>query len=308
MCIIIAKNKTDRLPTYEELKRCFEVNKDGSGFMYTVNKKVVIDKGYMTFKSFIKHYNKLCKKYHDFKNKCLVIHCRIGTAGSNSRENTHPYPITKNADDLHKSYFLTSLGVAHNGIISSYNPGYNSKEDTNDTQEFIKDYLAELNDNFKGFYKNENMLFAIKELTRSKLAFLDSEDNLTLVGDFTTDDNLSFSNTSYKPYEYKSWDYYQTKKPSYNYDYEEEETEVFKLEEKEEEDSQVVFDDDFLSAFDVPLGYYFQKYGCEPIEVKVHGYIYNPSDTGLYYENWSGNIELLGYDYDILDKNGDLVY
>ena len=55
MCIIIAKNRNGRLPSEEELKTSFEYNSDGAGFMYIDNGKVVIDKGYMTYDSFIKH-------------------------------------------------------------------------------------------------------------------------------------------------------------------------------------------------------------------------------------------------------------
>ena len=55
MCIIIAKDKIGRLPKEEELKQAFDYNDDGAGFMYVENGKVVIDKGYMTYDSFIKH-------------------------------------------------------------------------------------------------------------------------------------------------------------------------------------------------------------------------------------------------------------
>ena len=75
MCIIIAKDKKSRIPTEKELKNSFEWNNDGAGFMYVDNNKVVIDKGYMTWESFIKRYKTLLQKYNNFKNKSLVIHC-----------------------------------------------------------------------------------------------------------------------------------------------------------------------------------------------------------------------------------------
>ena len=56
MCIIIAKEKYGRLPSEKELKNCFTNNSDGAGFMYVKNGKVVIDKGYMKYEAFIKHY------------------------------------------------------------------------------------------------------------------------------------------------------------------------------------------------------------------------------------------------------------
>ena len=95
MCIIIAKDKKNRLPKIKELEYCFDYNNDGAGFMYTDNGKVIIDKGYMTKEDFLARYKTLCKKYNNFKDKCLVAHCRIGTAGSNTAQNTHPYALTK---------------------------------------------------------------------------------------------------------------------------------------------------------------------------------------------------------------------
>ena len=52
MCIIIAKNKNNRLPKKAELEYSFNHNHDGAGFMYPDNGKVIIDKGYMTFEKF----------------------------------------------------------------------------------------------------------------------------------------------------------------------------------------------------------------------------------------------------------------
>ena len=120
MCIIVAKDKKTKLPKEEYLRNCFESNDDGAGFMYVDNGKVIIDKGYMKYDKFIKHYHELCKKYNNFKNKALVMHFRIGTAGENSKANTHPYPITRHRKPLHKTFVKTDLGVVHNGIIHDY--------------------------------------------------------------------------------------------------------------------------------------------------------------------------------------------
>jgi len=217
MCIIIAKNKSDRLPTIEELKNSFEYNSDGAGFMYVDKGQVVIDKGYMQEGLFIKRFEELCKTYNNFDNKCLVIHCRIGTSSSNTAPNTHPYPVTYKERELHKAHFTCDLGMAHNGIIHDYTPTW-SKPTTNDTQEFILKYVYPLYSKWHDFYKNRFILEGLQKVTNSKLAFLDKDDNLYLVGDFTEDNNLMFSNTSYKSYRYsntytnngynwKNWEY-----------------------------------------------------------------------------------------------------
>lgn len=208
MCIIVAKDKYHKLPKREYLKNCFTNNSDGAGFMYTNKDKVIIDKGYMTYESFIKHYDKLCKKYNDFKDKSLVMHFRIGTAGANSKENTHPYPITTDKKLLHKTYYETTLGMAHNGIISQYNPKEDTK-DTNDTQNFVINYVAPLYEHYEDFYTNEYIMSGLEDITTSKLAFLDKNDNIYLVGDFVEDESgIKYSNSNYQPYTYKYYGYY----------------------------------------------------------------------------------------------------
>lgn len=209
MCIIVAKDKKHPLPKDEYLKNCFDNNPDGAGFMYVNNDEVVIDKGYMNLKSFMKRYKKLCKKYNNFKDKSLVMHFRIGTAGANSRENTHPYPVTYDKKLIHKTYYRTDLGVAHNGIIHDYNPKTDDKT-TNDTQNFIINYIYPLYKNYNKFYKNKYIMEGIEKITGSKFAFLDKYDNIYLVGKFEEDESgVKYSNSNYLPYYNYGYDYYK---------------------------------------------------------------------------------------------------
>ena len=211
MCIIIAKEKYGRLPSEEELKNSFTVNSDGAGFMYVKDGKVVIDKGYMSWDSFIKHYKKLLEDFNDFKGKSLVIHCRIGTSGKNIKENTHPYPISNNSRLLRAKHLSTQeIGIAHNGVIK----GYGTATGLNDTQEFIGKYIYPIYSHFKEFYKNKDIMYGIEVITNSKFAILDSEDKIYYIGDFVDDKGLKFSNTTYKySYTYSSkyydYDYYK---------------------------------------------------------------------------------------------------
>lgn len=227
MCIIVAKKKEVDLPSIDTLKTCFDHNSDGAGLMYVDNGKVVIDKGYMTFDEFKKHYEKLCRKYDNFKNKSLVLHFRIGTSGTNTKENTHPYCISENYKDLHNIKVVTNLGMVHNGIITEYTPKDNVNN-TNDTQEFIMKYIAPLYKNYKDFYKNEYIMKGLEDITNSKLTFLDSNDDLYFVGDFIEDNGIMYSNSTYKRYYYtelyknynRVWDTETgTYLPNYGYDY-----------------------------------------------------------------------------------------
>lgn len=199
MCIIIAKMKYKRLPTEEELKNSFSNNDDGAGLMYVDNGEVCIEKGFMTYSTFKKRYDELCREFNNFEGKSLVLHFRIGTSSGNTPKNTHPYPISYKENDLHKTRLTTDLGVVHNGIIHDYNPkGKNPT--TNDTQQFIMRYLYPLYDNFKEFYKCKAIMNGIADITNSKLTFLDTDDKLYFVGDFIEKDGLLFSNDTFKDY------------------------------------------------------------------------------------------------------------
>lgn len=246
MCIIIAKYRNGRLPNKNELKNSFEYNSDGAGFMYVDNGKVIIDKGYMTYESFIDRFDELCKKYNDFNEKSLVIHCRIGTSSSNTAKNTHPYPLSRKEKNLHKTYIKTDLGVVHNGIISQYTPHWKNPT-TNDTQEFIIKYLTPLYENYKQFYKNKFIMNGIKNIINSKLVFLDTNDRIYFVGkdEFIEEDKgLFFSNDSYK-YNIYFTRYYNDKYNN-NYDdlYEKWAKEYEKYEDKNDFDYCIVYNED----------------------------------------------------------------
>jgi predicted glutamine amidotransferase len=207
MCIIIAKNKkSGRVPTIEEVRNSFEYNGDGAGFMYVDNGKVIIDKGYMTLNKFLDRYNELLETYDNFRDKSLVIHCRIGTSSGNTPQNTHPYRVSGREKDLHRLNDSCELGVVHNGIISQYTPK-SIKSSTNDTQEFIMRYLFPLYSNWKDFYKSKAIRDGIADITNSKLVFLDANDDLYYVGDFIKDEGIMFSNSTYKTYNY-NWSKY----------------------------------------------------------------------------------------------------
>ena len=202
MCIIVAKEKNVGLPTYKQLLNCFEYNSDGAGFMYVKNNKVIIDKGYMTWKKFYKRYQKLCRKFNNFENQSLIMHFRIGTSSGNTPQNTHPYPISNKVNDLHRLYTKTDLGMVHNGIIHDYTPK-DKFTNTNDTQEFILKYVSTLYNHYPKFYKDKYIMSGMEDITNSKLAFMDITGYIYYVGDFVEENGIKFSNTSYK--DWSSW-------------------------------------------------------------------------------------------------------
>lgn len=194
MCVILVKEKGIELPTKKVLKCCWERNPDGAGFMFNDYDKVVIMKGFMTFEEFYLRLQTANEFYH-LKEKGLVIHFRIATSGLKDKGNCHPYPISNDNLDLRKSFITTELGIAHNGIIRSYN---GKDKILNDTQLFIKNDLFELNSLDKKFYKNVIFQSMIERLIDgSRLVFLNKKGEIIKLGNWFHNGNYYFSNLNH---------------------------------------------------------------------------------------------------------------
>ena len=197
MCIIAIKPKNKNLQEKSILQRCFNVNRDGSGYMYVNDKnEVVIKKGYMDFETYYKDLVEDYNKYN-LKNKNLVMHFRIGTSGQSKLGCTHPFAITDDYDLLNATRVKTNIGVCHNGIVSMFN---SRLAKYSDTQIYIASVLTPIYKLNRNAFSYTDVKKLVKDTTNSKWAFLDKFDNLNIVGDFEEDNGYLYSNSTYKAY------------------------------------------------------------------------------------------------------------
>ena len=136
MCIIVVKQAGIAAPSDEMFENMWNHNPYGAGFMYTANGGVCIEKGFMEYKDFYKAYKRVEGKI-DTVQTPMIFHFRITTHGGTSPENTHPFPVTDNLSVLRKLMCKTSLGVAHNGILS-----VQQRSGISDTMEYILTQLS----------------------------------------------------------------------------------------------------------------------------------------------------------------------
>lgn len=303
MCIIVAKDRKAKLPKKEYLENCFNNNSDGAGLMYVDKGEVVIEKGFMTYKDFEKKYDSLCKKYNNFKNKCLVMHFRIGTQGENDAHTCHPFPISSKHNKLRKPYIRTDVGMVHNGIISDFTSSsrYSKIHPTDkllsDTQLFIRYCVSSFKSLNRQFYKNKQVMNYLNSiLDGDKAVFLSNEDKLYTLGDFIEEEGILYSNDTYS-YDY-SW-YYRYKYSHYNWD---EYNKTYAYNEKEE-----VVDDcgqlegyalDELEDYIVPIcsGETIQySDGAIRKVTEDDVYYYDYSDMGVYKVNGYGILNFIDY-------------
>ena len=194
MCIAIYKPK-DKLINKTTLKRCYDSNPDGAGFMYAQSKKLHIQKGFFDFDKFYEAYKK-----HEAK-KC-IIHFRIKTHGKIDETNCHPFHIND------------ALGFVHNGTISGFGNDIHS-----DTIQFNEAILQKLVGKWGNLSLFEDPIVNLIEgrIGYSKLIMLDRHGNHKIFNEDKGewDDGVWYSNTSYKPRP----TYYQSKFDYDKYDW-----------------------------------------------------------------------------------------
>lgn len=137
MCIAIYKKVGQPVQKKKMYKRCFTKNSDGAGFAWwNEDKNVwVVKKGLMTFKAFWKTFNRDNNRLN-FKEKQLLVHFRVGTSGNRKGPDcTHPFPVTKELDEMRVLNFECENLVAHNGVIG---PGWGT---ASDTMIGVRDYI-----------------------------------------------------------------------------------------------------------------------------------------------------------------------
>ena len=134
MCIILYKPRKVPMPSLEVMTNCFESNPNGAGFMWKEGDTIHISKGYMTLDALQGALNQLDNP----KQLELVIHFRISTTGSSVPQNTHPFPLSNDVDDLRALNIICERGLAHNGILHDYAKFHNIATDMSDTMYFAK--------------------------------------------------------------------------------------------------------------------------------------------------------------------------
>jgi len=183
MCVIAVSQNGKKLPQ-EWLEDMWLANSDGCGIAYVKDDQIVVRKGFMKLESFLSFYEKLPDVPH-------VVHFRLASTGSISKQLTHPFRIDK-ADNLRIKY-SAELVLFHNGTIKDYEQyaklaGVSSK---NSDTFCLARYLAKLS------YSDK-----IKVLRRqigSKFVVL-SPNSIVLLGRFFPKNEFWFSNLIWENY------------------------------------------------------------------------------------------------------------
>jgi len=193
MCIIIVKPRGVAMPSMSILRTCFDANPDGFGLAYTNGDgNVHIRKGAMSKSAM----NSMFKKLPDFNQENVIMHFRRATDGEICKGNCHPFPLTNNFELTKGRSIRCQVAVAHNGIIKRTlveTTGRTAKY--TDTQQYIVNHLSKIGLGVM----NKEVLNMLPSYATGKFAFL-SDSEIFIVGDFTEDKGVYYSNSSYKTY------------------------------------------------------------------------------------------------------------
>lgn len=226
MCIIVVKPADVSMPSDETLKACFENNSDGAGMMISHEGKVYGNKGLMTFRAFMDQLDRYKEIYGDLKSHTMVFHFRIGTHGTNTPENTHPFPLDDYGSyhSFKKTEWVADQGFAHNGVLYQFGAHADVKKyDVSDTMVFGRRVAAVLADSFNLATAPEAQFILDKiSIGSSKFVYIDGDGNYATFGTFIPENGIFYSNGTYKSYRQKyvyDFDSYDSGTPWWNKNY-----------------------------------------------------------------------------------------
>lgn len=160
MCIIIFKPVGVPI-NVDILKRCFQSNPHGAGFMFPSQDKVIIHKHLGTFCDFLNVWR---KRQKEFPNVPVIFHFRYATVGSINMENCHPHRIA------------SDLAFVHNGTFTR---GIDTDAEVSDTITFRDQHLSSMNGDSLAGIRRFAMLE--EEIGRhNKLAFMNGSGRVVI--------------------------------------------------------------------------------------------------------------------------------
>ena len=188
MCVIVIKPEGAALPDRDAMLNCWSGNPHGAGYMYPMDGRVRIRKGFMELDELMTSLDEII----DMESKLLIVHFRHASHGHIIPANTHPFPVSDSCADVRALDIQTHVGIAHNGIIRGISP----REGYSDTQEFIMTVLAPCMGWDREYHKTGHCK-KLLELTQSKYAWMDGSGEINSVGELIEYRGCRYSNDSY---------------------------------------------------------------------------------------------------------------
>lgn len=189
MCIAIYKKRGLTL-SEATLKKCFESNPDGAGYMWTeelpgVGSQIQVRKGFFDFNTFYACWKEQAEKL----DTDYVLHFRWATHGEKDKHNCHPHRINQR------------VAYVHNGILPIDVPVGSS---VSDTILFARQYLNNLPRHWE---RSQKWLDEVGKRIGwgNKLIIMARDGHIAIVNENhgVWDSGVWYSNSGFRTYSYK---------------------------------------------------------------------------------------------------------
>lgn len=178
MCVL-AVTKPKAIISDAIMNECHSWNRDGMGFAFIREKKVVIDKGYTDLAAFKRKYKELIDA--GVNENPMLVHFRACTAGPKTQDNCHPF-------------FIKGGAMAHNGTFFGRGQDMGGKSDSRIVAERMFNNLeySLVKRNFEGFQR---------ALGYSRVAFLYDNGEVIISNEKQGEwhDGVWYSNAGFRP-------------------------------------------------------------------------------------------------------------
>ena len=171
MCIIIVRPAGAKMPPKAIIERCARLNPHGFGF-------ATKDRIYKTL-----NFSEFCREIKTIsKEETAILHFRYATHGSIKLENCHPFK-----DEI------SGVSFAHNGILNIV-----PYEDMTDSETAFRGILVPVIRRH-GFGSDRFINSAFDIVGGSRFAFINSDGEYRLFGQFTQHGGCWYSNRNFLP-------------------------------------------------------------------------------------------------------------
>lgn len=116
MCIIVYKPEGSEMPPADTLRRCFEENPDGAGFMWPEKGRVQLRKGFMGWGDLESALSSELPR--DARELPVALHFRIATHGRVKPGCCHPFAVCKDYGAMRAESASAAAGFMHNGTLA----------------------------------------------------------------------------------------------------------------------------------------------------------------------------------------------
>ena len=126
------------MPSTGTLRRCFEENPDGAGFMWPERGRVQLRKGFMGWGDLESALSSELPR--DARGLPVALHFRIATHGRVKPGCCHPFAVCKDYGAMCAESASAAAGFMHNGTLA----GLDTSPDVSDSMAYARNVLAPL--------------------------------------------------------------------------------------------------------------------------------------------------------------------